>query len=51
MSPETVEALCEKCGQSFTAFLEEMAAHNEKVVCPKCAAAEDCGPAVAAKNP
>jgi DNA-directed RNA polymerase subunit RPC12/RpoP len=42
MSPETAEALCSQCGQTFTMFLEQMAARNEKVVCPNCAAAADC---------
>ncbi len=52
MSNETAEALCEKCGQPFTAFLQEMAAQNLKVICPKCAAEEECGaaPATAVKS-
>jgi formylmethanofuran dehydrogenase subunit E len=45
-----VQALCEKCGQTFTLFLEEMAAQNQKVVCPKCAAAKDCRTPVPAQK-
>ena len=28
--------ICPGCGETFVAFLQEMADHNEKVVCPKC---------------
>jgi predicted RNA-binding Zn-ribbon protein involved in translation (DUF1610 family) len=27
---------CPGCGETFVAFLQQMADHNEKVVCPKC---------------
>jgi DNA-directed RNA polymerase subunit RPC12/RpoP len=47
MINENVEALCQKCGQPFTMFLQEMAAQNLIVVCPRCAAEQDCGPATA----
>lgn len=45
---EPLEDLCKDCGPTFTAFLEQMAAHNkeqkelmeestpDKVVCPTC---------------
>ncbi len=44
MSDQTLDELCKDCGPTFTAFLEEMAAHNKetkdeleaKVVCPTC---------------
>jgi uncharacterized Zn finger protein len=44
MSDENLDELCKDCGPTFTAFLEEMAAHNKekndelgaKVVCPTC---------------
>ncbi len=44
MSDETIDGLCKDCGPTFTAFLEQMAAHNKeqmtelnpKVVCPSC---------------
>jgi hypothetical protein len=52
MSEETLEQSCKDCGPTFTAFLEEMAAHNKetkeelgketkeelaaRVVCPTC---------------
>ena len=45
-SNETVDVLCEHCGQTFSAFLHEMAERNAKVVCPNCREA-DCRPAKA----
>ena len=44
MSDDTTDGLCKDCGPTFTAFLEQMAAHNKeqmtelnpKVVCPTC---------------
>lgn len=52
MTEETLEEACKDCGPTFTAFLEEMAAHNKetkeelgketteepaaRVVCPTC---------------
>jgi len=44
MSNETLDDFCKDCDPTFTAFLEEMAAHNKekkdeldgKVVCPTC---------------
>ena len=41
MSDE-IDMLCEECGQTFSAFLHEMADQNEKVVCPNCRASRDC---------
>jgi len=36
MSDE-IDMLCEECGQTFSAFLHEMADQNAKVAtCPKC---------------
>jgi ribosomal protein S27AE len=32
----TVDVLCKNCGTTFSAFLQHMAEHNQKVVCPKC---------------
>jgi len=37
MSEPTVEVLCQYCGQTFTAFLKDMADKNDRVVCPHCA--------------
>ncbi len=51
MSPEMVDAFCSKCGATFKMFLDQMAAHNEKVVCPKCAATADCSAAVPQQKP
>jgi len=36
MGEPTVEVLCKNCGQTFTAFLKEMAAKNAEVTCPHC---------------
>jgi len=38
MSAEGIDLLCERCGQTFSEFLHEMAEQNLKVVCPKCGA-------------
>jgi ribosomal protein S27AE len=32
---------CQGCGEVFTDFLQDMADHNEKVVCPKCGQVHD----------
>ena len=32
---------CPGCGETFVAFLQQMADHNTKVVCPKCGKAMD----------
>jgi uncharacterized Zn finger protein len=31
-----MELLCKSCGESFAAFLHEMAKHNETITCPHC---------------
>jgi endogenous inhibitor of DNA gyrase (YacG/DUF329 family) len=49
MNDETTDLLCPHCGQTFSAFLHEMADHNAKVVCPSCGKAPDGKPAKAAK--
>jgi hypothetical protein len=36
MSEPTIEVLCKNCGQTFTAFLKEMADKNAGVTCPCC---------------
>jgi len=36
MSDAAIEVLCKHCGQTFSTFLEEMAAKNYKAVCPCC---------------
>jgi DNA-directed RNA polymerase subunit RPC12/RpoP len=36
MSEPTIEVLCKNCGQTFTAFLKEMADKNADVTCPSC---------------
>jgi predicted RNA-binding Zn-ribbon protein involved in translation (DUF1610 family) len=35
MSTQTT-ITCPGCGETFVAFLQQMADHNTKVVCPKC---------------
>jgi hypothetical protein len=44
MPEETIDALCDHCGQAFSAFLHEMADQNAKVVCPNCRETVDCNP-------
>jgi len=46
MSKDSIELLCNHCGQTFSAFLHQMAEQNEKVVCPSCREG-DCRPAKA----
>jgi predicted nucleic acid-binding Zn ribbon protein len=36
MNEPTIEVLCKNCGQTFTAFLKEMADKNAEVTCPCC---------------
>jgi hypothetical protein len=43
-SKDSIDLLCESCGETFSAFLHEMAEHNAKVVCPKCRKNADCKP-------
>jgi ribosomal protein S27AE len=33
---EKVDVFCKNCGTTFSAFLQQMADHNQRVVCPKC---------------
>jgi DNA-directed RNA polymerase subunit RPC12/RpoP len=50
MSREKTDRLCVDCGEAFSAFLNEMAAHNAKVTaCPKCGKHHDFKPPKAAK--
>ncbi|HKS77021.1 MAG TPA: hypothetical protein VJQ82_27680 [Terriglobales bacterium] len=42
MAEQTVDAVCEKCGQTFKTFLEQMADKNLRVICPRCAAEQQC---------
>ncbi len=44
VSSETIDALCQHCGQAFSVFLHEMADKNAKVVCPNCRGV-NCKPA------
>jgi uncharacterized Zn finger protein len=37
MSNDSIDRLCEDCGETFSEFLQEMAEKNAKVAtCPKC---------------
>jgi hypothetical protein len=45
-SNDSIERLCNHCGQTFSAFLHEMADKNAQVVCPNCREG-DCKPAKA----
>jgi hypothetical protein len=60
MNDETPDNICKDCGPTFTAFLEEMAAHNKetkeqleetnpKVVCPTCGKVHEYTPDAATK--
>ncbi len=33
---QTIETLCNHCGQTFSTFLHQMAEQNAKVTCPAC---------------
>jgi DNA-directed RNA polymerase subunit RPC12/RpoP len=39
---QTIEALCNRCGKEFSAFLQLMEKQNAKVVCPNCGEENDC---------
>jgi hypothetical protein len=41
MDEQSVDVLCKNCGTAFTAFLQQMADHNQKVTCPCCGATGD----------
>jgi len=51
MTEETVEALCEQCGETVHMFLREMADKNLRVVCPRCAALDDCADGQSSQPP
>jgi endogenous inhibitor of DNA gyrase (YacG/DUF329 family) len=44
MDEETIEVLCEHCGQTFTAFLKQMAEKNAEATCPCCGKSGGKGP-------
>jgi predicted Zn finger-like uncharacterized protein len=41
---EKVDVVCPACAATFSAFLKQMATHNQKIVCPKCGQVQDCSP-------
>jgi formylmethanofuran dehydrogenase subunit E len=45
MSNDSIELLCNHCGETFSAFLHQMADRNAKVVCPKCGESGERRPA------
>ena len=49
---QTIDALCNHCGQTFSAFLHQMQEQNAKVVvCPSCGKVHDFShPAKAVKD-
>jgi hypothetical protein len=49
MSNDSIDRLCENCGQTFSTFLHQMADKNEKVVCPNCRVNRNCNAPQAAK--
>lgn len=48
---DSIDRLCENCGATFSTFLHEMAAQNEKVVCPNCRKDPTCMPDASAGLP
>jgi Zn finger protein HypA/HybF involved in hydrogenase expression len=50
MSAQKVDLKCKNCGQVFSAFLEEMARRNAKVVCPGCGKTAEYTPAHIGKD-
>jgi hypothetical protein len=46
---DSIELLCNHCGQTFSSFLNQMADQNSKVVCPNCRANVDCSPVKGAR--
>ncbi len=44
MSKDSIDLLCNHCGQTFSAFLHQMADKNAKVVCPHCGGNHDGKP-------
>jgi uncharacterized Zn finger protein len=50
---QQIDALCNGCGQTFSAFLQQMEQHNAKVVvCPSCGKVHDYShPAKTVKAP
>ncbi|HYL96183.1 MAG TPA: hypothetical protein VET69_10290 [Terriglobales bacterium] len=38
---EKVDVSCKNCGTTFSAFLRQMAEHNQRTVCPKCGQAHN----------
>jgi phage FluMu protein Com len=41
-SNDSIEALCNHCGQTFSTFLHQMANKNAEVVCPRCRESNNC---------
>jgi DNA-directed RNA polymerase subunit RPC12/RpoP len=33
---QQIDLPCKNCGKTFAIFLRQMAAHNQKIVCPHC---------------
>ncbi len=49
VSNDSIDLLCKHCGQTFSAFLHQMAEKNAKVVCPHCGKSHDGKPPQAGK--
>ena len=49
VSNDSIDLLCNHCGQTFSAFLHQMADKNARVVCPHCGGRHDGKPPQAAK--
>jgi DNA-directed RNA polymerase subunit RPC12/RpoP len=49
MTNDSTEVSCDRCGQTFSAFLHQMRDQNAEVVCPNCRERLDCNPPKDAK--
>jgi predicted sulfurtransferase len=48
---QTIEKLCDNCGQDFSAFLHQMEEQNAKVVCTTCGKEHELPPAETSRTP
>jgi hypothetical protein len=51
MNEPAVDVFCKHCGQTFSAFLKEMAEKNYKAMCPCCGEHTQYSPSDTATRP
>jgi hypothetical protein len=51
MSEQAVDVFCKHCGQTFSAFLQQMAEKNYKALCPCCGETTQYSPSDIVKPP